>query len=138
MEINTDRDGLTLDHAAHCCALAELDGISRFKQAPEEVARLVLTTEGDEYDEKSHEYVETDNLNIPEVAHIIFTQAGRRRTNTGYGFAFRDYIHQKGLGTVTTSASGINPNSGNHVVTFVWTLNKKGITTWAKRKGYKT
>lgn len=121
---------LGLHQLQGCCGVTEIDGISEFK-FPEEAAKAVFN------DGYTFEESQINELQIPEASHLIFTQATRRKTRTGYGFSLADYVEFHKLGTVAFSDSAKNPNSSNYIVTFVWTLGStKNIERWAKRMGF--
>ncbi len=68
----------------------------------------------------------------PGGAHLFFTQAGKGRT---YGENLAAYIEANNLGTIIRSPGRVNPNSGNNLIVFLWTLNQKNLKAWvAKHK----
>ena len=116
-----------------CCGVAEVDGISDYAQPADAMRDIVCDERWDPATEKDV-YV----LDIPEVAHIIFTQASRRTAKVGYGYQLARYIKRHGLGTVVVSQPAKNPNTSNQVHVFIWTLDEAGITQWAKKQGFRT
>jgi hypothetical protein len=99
------------------CGLVEMAGISEFRTAEGCVAAVVDYFKG-----------------IPSVSHFIFSQAMTRKIRSGYGFRLAAYITKNQLGTVTASDSAVNPNSGNYIVVFVWAVDRKAISSWAKKR----
>ncbi len=51
-----------------------------------------------------------------------------------YGHEFKALIEEKGLGTVFESEAKRNPNSGNDLVTFLWTLDQEKIGAWVEQE----
>ena len=65
----------------------------------------------------------------PRVAHLIFTQASPGR----YGADLAAYIIKNKLGTILQTPSQANPNSGNKVIMFLWSLDKPNLIAWARK-----
>jgi len=105
-----------------CCGVIEMSGIEHFNGDPANAVVDMLCCEGLQ-------------LDPPEAAHIVFTQASKTRCKSGYGYAIASYIIQQGLGTVANSQPARNPNTSNQITVFVWTPNIAGIKSWAKRNG---
>lgn len=91
-----------------CCGVGEIDGLSEHDSAPHALEALLR-----------------DN-NVPRQPFIIFTQATSTRKE-GYGDRFKAYLEKQGLGEVSVSGYRTNPNSGNFVKVFVWTVNQKAM-----------
>lgn len=89
-----------------CCGVGEIDGLGDCEDAADAMTRLLR-----------------DN-GVPRQPFIVFTQATSGANVTSYGTRFRAYILKHKLGTVLASAGKVNPNSGNHVKVFLWTVNK--------------
>lgn len=115
-----------------CCGISEISGISAYRSAEEAI--IDTLTNEDKWDADTQEYVRA--LEIPEAAHLIFTQAQRTKALTGYGFKIANYIEKNNLGTVIRTPPAKNPNSRNYIITFVWTLNEKGIERWAEFRNF--
>lgn len=64
-------------------------------------------------------------------AHFMFTDAHDRRYR--YGANLYNYIRKHKLGTVVKSVKRQNPNSGNSVVAYLWTPNKKAMKAWCQK-----
>ncbi len=101
------------------CGVTELDGISSCRP---DVAIADLTIWGD------------SNFYDLEKNIYIFTQARKTKAQAGYGFDLANYIENNGLGVVRHSDTAKNPNSGNYVTVFVWTVNHVGLKRWAKQR----
>lgn len=89
-----------------CCGVGEIDGLGDCEDAAHAMSSLLR-----------------DN-GVPRQPFVIFTQATSRANVTSYGNRFRAYILKHKLGTVLASAGKVNPNSGNHVKVFLWTVHK--------------
>lgn len=119
-----------------CCGLVELDGIS-YSKSPTNIFIDIFdccvpcdyyTVIADETEIKH--YAEDAVHDKFSAAHAIFTQASRTRKQSGYGFNLARYIEKNNLGTVIASAPAKNPNTGNYIVTFVWTINHKELVRY--------
>lgn len=115
------RGELSIYMEFQCCGLGEMGGISSFDN-PEMLCKAALSYR--------------NSLEVPIVSHLIFTQASGTKRLSGYGYNLAKYIIANGLGHVAASEPGENPNSGNYVTVFVWTLNERGIRRWAKKQGF--
>lgn len=65
--------------------------------------------------------------------YAVFTQAGKKRT---YGKKFAALIRRENLGEVmqATTKSVKNPNSGNILKAWIWTVNHKNLKAWAQKQ----
>lgn len=100
-----------------CCGIRELYGIS--DKSPE----LILYSLG---------YYLAQNETV-NGSHYLFSD------NTGghddhYGEILRDYILEQGLGTVVETPFTHNPNSGNMLKAFLWTINQEAFNVWYTTK----
>ncbi len=68
--------------------------------------------------------------------YAVFTQAGSRRT---YGKRFAALIAKEGLGEVVqaTTKTVKNPNSGNVLKAWIWTVNHTALKKWAQARADK-
>ena len=109
-----------------CCGVDELSGISR--QAPEGTI-LDLLRDGGEGFETDHDILKGDKR------FTIFTQATKRRGGPrGYGERLSKYIVDSGMGSVVGIGGDVkNPNSGNYLKVFVWTMDWAGVLAWLKK-----
>ena len=109
-----------------CCGVRELSGI-RDHRTPEKTLRDAF--EG--YEGELDDGKKCLNLNF---CHIIFTDVvGYRPT---YGDFLAQYIEANGLGVVTFSVVRKNPNTGNQLRVWVWSLPRTEgvITKWYYEK----
>jgi hypothetical protein len=93
-----------------CCGVREFHGISQ--GTPTQIIKDFATLAEDPYND-------SDNF-----AHVFFTQAGKRTT---YGTRLAEYIKRLDLGSVVSTPVETNPNSGNPLKMFVWTVNWKAL-----------
>lgn len=91
-----------------CCGVGEIDGLSGYDSTQDALEALFR-----------------DN-GIPRQPFVIFTQATSQRRES-YGDRFKAYLEAEGLGEVSVSGYKANPNSGNFVKVFVWTVNRKAV-----------
>lgn len=103
-----------------CCGLREMSGIA----AP---AGTILKQFGS--------YCYNDGVGVAfryedaKFRHVIFSQAGARST---YGVKLAAFITRHKLGTVVASPTKINPNSGNPLKVWIWTVNHQRTYNWWK------
>lgn len=100
-----------IEDGFQCCGLGEMSGLSDFRR-PELALKSLFRD---------------DSGLLLRQPHLIFTQAGRGAT---YGKRFAAYLIKEGLGTVVATPSKTNPNSGNPLVAWIWTPNKKALKAW--------
>lgn len=93
-----------------CCGMAELSDINYGLDDFEQAFRNV--------------YINTDN--DPHCyGIIIFTDAVRMSDTEKGGEVLAEWIKKKRFGRVIKTAPAVNPNSGNKIVVWAWTPNKK-------------
>lgn len=95
----------------YCCGVKELDGISAFRSAKQVM--------GEFYNEI------TNNFNCPPI--ILFTGVSKK----GYAQKLKLYIKRNKLGAVVNTKPVKNPNSGNLIEAFLWTVNYKALEKWS-------
>lgn len=63
---------------------------------------------------------------------LLFSQASRTPNPvTGYGERFQKWIRDHKFGKVTSTGGDVrNPNSGNYLKIYVWTVNWEAIRKW--------
>jgi hypothetical protein len=68
--------------------------------------------------------------------YAVFTQAGKGES---YGRKFAALIRKQKLGTVVqaTTKTVTNPNSGNVLKAWLWTVNHKNLRKWAQKQADK-
>jgi hypothetical protein len=99
-----------------CCGVREIDGLAFYDGKPEEAMKVVA---------KNTVYDHT-------WRHALFTQAGKGKR---YGTNFATYITKHKLGTVVATPTKVNPNSGNPLKAFIWTINWPAFKKWADTHG---
>lgn len=107
----------------NCCGLREICELSSCT-ALEAMNNFVR-------DEFEYYHVDNDEATL-KFRHVIFTEAGRGR----YGARFAAFIRNNNLGTIIETPRERNPNSGNLLKCFVWTLNIPNIKQWAVDHGH--
>lgn len=104
-----------------CCGLREIDGLKDDRtpaMAMEEFAKehyLIRNT----WDNRLRDH--------KNFRFVIFSQAGASST---YGDAFAAYIREKELGEVVETGRHTNPNSGNILKAFIWTVDHVRVKSW--------
>lgn len=115
----------------NCCGIREISGLVYFKGKPE-VAMLAVCNrmlpEPILDNTKPYEYLL--HFNSMRFKYCIFSQAGRRDRYT-YGERFKEFIEKMDFGTVIQTENGnVNPNSGNELVVYLWTINREPLIVW--------
>ena len=104
-EINTE---------LYCCGLSEFNGFSDFR-TPKQLL-LWLSRERRESDKR-----------LPFVIFSNPTNRGRDRKLIN----LHKYIKNNKLGEVTKMPRAkLNPNSGNYIKTFTWSVHRKNLRKW--------
>lgn len=103
-----------------CCALSEISGLS--DSTPDEViVEIVNESSLDLHPQRG------------SCAAFIFTSAhSRPNVRRGYGHRFMNFIYKHGLGSVEVVHLPKNPNSGNYVIMFIWKVDWKALSKYAK------
>lgn len=71
--------------------------------------------------------------NGPNFSHVIFTAVQPSYEGAqDYGEIYRKFIEQHKLGTVAASDAAVNPNSGNEIRVYVWTLDRERIKKYLR------
>lgn len=108
-----------------CCGVKELSGISDHANPLAVLQRYVAEVRTMYNRPKGGRFMFT-----PGGAHMFFTQAGN---GVVYGENLAAYIEKNELGTIIRSPGRVNPNSGNNLIVFLWTLNQKNLKAWVKK-----
>lgn len=113
-----------------CCGMRDLSGLSDHETPKEAMVAFVLTScpRVSRYNWDARKCEKLRQLNF---SHVIFSEANNEHRR--YGENFATYIRRNKLGTVVASERRVNPNSGNQVKFWVWTLNKHNLVDWANR-----
>lgn len=113
-----------------CCGMREITGLEfegMGKEAMEAFVKAAFPRERT-YNYGKHKYEYIARLTF---SHVVFSEA---RDGAGsYGERFAAYITRNGLGDVIASQRRVNPNSGNQLKCWIWTLNKAALKTWAEK-----
>lgn len=113
MEINDQLD---------CCGLREMSGI--YYGTPQSTIMEFADNSYQDYDLISR----YENANF---RHVIFSQAGSKAT---YGRKLAAFITKHRLGTVVSSLTKVNPNTGNPLKVWIWTVNHQRTYNWWKEQ----
>jgi hypothetical protein len=106
-------------HPKSCCGLREISGLSDHCDSAEAMQAFCGSVIFSGY---------------LRCSHAIFSEARGMLMNDGpYGERFAAYIRRHNLGTVTASKRVENPNSGNQLKVWVWTINKRNLRAWARK-----
>lgn len=112
-----------------CCGLREITGLEFAGDGKEAMTEFVEAAfpKSRRYNFDKHEYEYIARLNF---SHAVFSEA---QDGAGsYGEKFSAYILKNKLGDVIASQRRVNPNSGNRLKVWIWTLNKQGLKKWAE------
>ncbi len=98
-----------------CCGFKEIDGIE-YANTPEETKQALKDVCRDFFDGE-------------DAAFLFFTGVSKER----YGQKFKALILKNKLGTIIETKAKRNPNSGNAIKAWVWTVNRKNFKEYAKK-----
>ena len=94
-----------------CCGTRELVGVSHIQ--PEELLRRLTI---------KHRF-----------AHVFFTDTKNNMKNTkNSGWVLAKYIKDNKLGTLVESPGRVNPNSGNTLIAWIWTVSRRNLNAWKR------
>jgi hypothetical protein len=116
----------------HCCGLREISGLSSYSAHTRKMKTI------DEHLSVMYWQVYHKNPDYPTARenwrYAIFTEAWRQDgAQYGYGEAFATYIREHGLGDVIeTTGEHVNPNSGNVLKVWVWTIDHDAVRPLAE------
>lgn len=119
-----------------CCGLREALGISGYDTA-EEMLTALCHNEGTP---RLSMYAPTPSLFAESsggFSHIVFTDAARSPRTRTSGDKLASYIRRYRLGSVSAARKARNPNSGNILGVYVWTVNRKALAKWYTTHPYK-
>lgn len=112
-----------------CCGMQELDGISDHPSSPKQ-ALLEACEDLIGYNEE----LAVGDL---DFRLVVFTQAtsprSRKDVSKGYGYRMAAFIEANDLGTLVRGRAGVNPNSGNLLTGWLWTVNTINLVRWYNR-----
>lgn len=103
-----------------CCGMREIDGLASYKTPEEAMTAFIL---------RGIEDSDADPFNDEDggYCHVVFSQGVGE-----YGNKFAAFIRSKHLGTVKGSRPALNPNTGNIVTAWIWTLDRDRLKKWSK------
>lgn len=111
---------LSVNMVAGCCGIRELNNLSRFGN---EVAAL----------KSFAKFVYDPSKLNSQFRFAVFSEANNYRTKAGYGSRFAAFIRENKLGAVIeTEGWATNPNSGNPLKVWVWTVDHDAVKEWVK------
>lgn len=126
-----------LEGCMNCCGLDELANIQCDPSAKSTIDGLLGNWRRVIYDYPTQKYKETGEYQ-PCAAHLIFSDAHDSKKRENYGDELMKYIRKHKLGTVIkTRKDQKNPNSGNMISCYVWTVDPKGCKKYCDKKGLK-
>jgi hypothetical protein len=108
-----------------CCGIREMSGLYTSVDQEKEAAMVLAENM---YNTNSHDYYGQN------FRYIVFSEASGR-----YGERFADFLHREGLtdlGLVSTGRN-VNPNSGNEVRVWIWTVDHEVFKKWWEVHGGK-
>lgn len=98
-----------------CCGVRDIDDLSYNRTAKESMLAVC-------------EMFYNEDM---QGAFCLFTGTTRGK----YAKRFRDYIINNGLGEVIETPAKINPNSGNRLKAYLWTIDQDGLAVWWEKNG---
>jgi hypothetical protein len=117
-----------------CCGLAEIHKLCDDKTPKDSMENVAPEIVDRDEIEGGLEYQQFKNSNGYEF--VVFTD----HLKMTKGEAFRKYIKDQKLGSVHASRAKLNPNTGNLVKIYLWSVNRRKLFQWCKKniKGYAT
>jgi hypothetical protein len=106
-----------------CCGIKELSGLSGL--TPDSVFK--------EFGKQAYTKSERDGrYENNRWRHAIFSQASVHAGANVYGTKFAAYIVKHKLGTVVETEELVNPNSGNYLKAWIWTVDHEAAHAFYK------
>lgn len=122
-----------------CCGMRELGDIGGGNKTAEQVLRELCLNLPPVYDyaQKRNGHFKlagrTINFNLVVFTGVVIRMRGdnsnERKDN--YGEQLASLITNEGLGVVVPSATGVNPNTGNTIQAWVWTVDSDRLAAYA-------
>lgn len=106
-----------------CCGMREIGSLSAHRSPEEAMKAFAGQTL------KTHQ-----NFRYVIFSEAVYRPAANRR---GYGRAFAAFIRSEKLGKVSTTGWNVNPNSGNNLKAWIWTVDWTALQKWASKKRVK-
>ena len=121
-----------------CCGVREINGLSQYRGGPAAMRAFVAYLKqpgGYPTDRKATKPGDGTSAAAynSRFRYVCFTQAQPQKINNrGYGFAFAAFIRKHKLGEVVIASEGdhVNPNSGNQLKMWTWTVDHDRLNTW--------
>jgi len=114
-----------VDKYIDCCGIREISGLS-YHRGPRTAMKAFCSV-----------YPESKSPNNPYSSndsafrYAVFSQINQAK----YGERFAAYIRDNKLGDVIeTTGKHVNPNSGNVLKVFVWTVDHTAVKQWLKKE----
>lgn len=108
-----------------CCGFREICNLSGI--GPERAIKEICDAQFvSRYASNSYSITRVLDLSL---SHAVFTEV----QNGTYGKNLAAYIRKHKLGTVIGSRISTNPNSGNRLKGYIWTINKRALSAWHKK-----
>lgn len=99
-----------------CCGIREIDGLQYTTSEKKAIQEFLHRTKRNRY-----------------FRFVIFSQAdGAWARVPNYGVKFAAFIETNKLGTLTMSNTAVNPNTGNKVTVWIWSVDWDALKKWAK------
>ena len=112
-EKNLPKNNMTIESTS-CCGLKEIESITG--ESPEELLKGVC------------EYLNAEVWEF-DFSLLLFTAT----TDMDEGDNLAKYIKKGGLGTVVKTRPKKNPNTGNRIVAWVWSVNERALRAWCRK-----
>ena len=113
-----------------CCGIKEITGLSYCvdtKTAMQDFAILTSLRKAEAYQKDlSLKWIPAPVVNF---RYAIFSQAHKE---SAYGLKFAAFIRDQGLGTLEETGFSSNPNSGNQLKAWIWTVDHDALRSWAE------
>ena len=124
-----------------CCGMREIEDIGGSGKTAAEALREFCTNLPALYDYGKRSPGGEFKLTGREISFSLVVFTGVVKRNRGdssserednYGEAFADLLAAEKLGVVLPSAAGVNPNTGNTIQAWVWTVDRDELVAYAQ------
>ena len=106
-----------------CCGIREIGDLSSHKTPQQAVAAFVKQTL------KAYR----SNFRYAIFSEAVYEGYPGSRPRKPYGRAFAAYLKTEKLGRVAATAWNKNPNSGNNLKAWIWTVDWEALQAWEKK-----
>ena len=108
-----------------CCGVKEIRGLSYSGSASEAFREFgKLTFQRTQLDLQGN----PQPAPIDKFRYVLFSQAGKPEYE--YGTAFAEFLREHNLGTILETSFNLNPNSGNQLKVWLWTVDWGAVKAW--------